>query len=37
VQQFEREFVTIVGTRIGEFFYQHDPNSGFALDALSNR
>lgn len=37
VQQFEREFVEIVATRIAENFYKHDPNSSFALDALANR
>lgn len=36
-QQFEREFVNIVATRIGEHFYKHDANSAFAIDALANR
>ncbi len=36
-QQFEREFVTIIATRIAEHFYKHDANSGFALDAMANR
>jgi hypothetical protein len=36
-QQFEREFVTIVATRIAEHFYKHDANSEFAIDALANR
>ena len=37
VQQFEREFVTIVATKIAENFYKHDPNSAFAMDAMANR
>lgn len=36
-QQFEREFVDIVATRIAEHFYKHDANSAFAIDALANR
>jgi len=36
-QQFEREFVGIVATRIAEEFYKHDANSAFAIDALANR
>src|SRR3989304_569075 len=36
-QQFEREFVGIVATRIAEYFYKHDANSAFAIDALANR
>lgn len=36
-QQFEREFVGIVATRIAENFYKHDANSEFAIDALANR
>jgi hypothetical protein len=35
-QQFEREFVNIVATRVAENFYKHDPNSAFAMDALAN-
>jgi hypothetical protein len=37
VQQFEREFVSIVATRIAQNFYKHDPNSAFAMDAMANR
>jgi len=37
VQQFEREFVGIVATRIAENFYKHDANSAFAMDAMANR
>ncbi len=36
-QQFEREFVNVVATRIAEHFYKHDANSAFAIDALANR
>jgi len=36
-QQFEREFVSIVATRVAEHFYKHDANSAFAIDALANR
>lgn len=37
VQQFEREFVDIIASRIATSFYRHDPNEGFAMDALANR
>jgi hypothetical protein len=37
VQQFEREFVSIIAQRISENFYPHDPNASFAIDALANR
>jgi hypothetical protein len=37
VQQFEREFVTIIAQRVAEHFYPHDPNASFAIDALANR
>jgi len=36
-QQFEREFVSIVATRVAEHFYKHDAHSEFAIDALANR
>ncbi len=36
-QQFEREFVEIVADNIAVNFYRHDPNAGFALDAMANR
>lgn len=36
-QQFEREFVNIVASRVAEHFYKHDANSEFAIDALANR
>jgi hypothetical protein len=37
VQQFEREFVSIISQRVAEHFYPHDPNASFAIDALANR
>jgi hypothetical protein len=37
VQQFEREFVTIIAQRVAQHFYPHDPNATFAIDALANR
>jgi hypothetical protein len=37
VQQFEREFVSIVAERIAINFYKHDPHAAFAMDALANR
>jgi hypothetical protein len=36
-QQFEREFVERVAEHIAVNFYRHDPNAGFALDAMANR
>jgi hypothetical protein len=35
-QQFERKFVEIVSSQIAEHFYKHDPNTGYALDAVAN-
>ena len=37
VQQFKKEFVNIVALRVAEYFYAHDPNASFAIDALANR
>jgi hypothetical protein len=36
-QQFEREFVEVVGDQIAVNFYRHDPHASFALDARANR
>lgn len=36
VQQFQRDFETIVATQIAQHFYRHDPNASFAIDALAN-
>ena len=35
--QFQREFVGILASRIAVYFYKHDPNAHFASDALANR
>ena len=37
VQQFEREFVDICAGRASMYFYAHDPNEMFAMDAMANR
>lgn len=37
VQQFEREYIAILARQIAVYFYKHDPNANFALDALANR
>jgi hypothetical protein len=37
VQQFEKQFVEVVSQQISEYFYKHNPNAGFALDAASNQ
>jgi hypothetical protein len=36
VQQFERQFCEIVATQVSEYFYKHDPNASYALDAMAN-
>jgi hypothetical protein len=37
VQQFEHEFDEIVASRIAEYFYKHDANASFALDASATQ
>jgi len=37
VQAFQRQFVEVLSTQIAEHFYDHDPNSAFALDAVANQ
>ncbi len=37
VQQFEREFVSIISERVATTFYKHDPHDAFAVDAMANR
>jgi hypothetical protein len=37
VKQFQREYVGILAEQIAVYFYKHDPNADFALDALANR
>ncbi len=37
VKQFQREYVSILAEQIAVYFYKHDPNASFAIDALANR
>jgi hypothetical protein len=37
VQQFEHEFDDVLATRIAQYFYKHDANADFALDAAANQ
>lgn len=37
VQQFQDQFVEIVSDQIARYFYKHNPNASFALDAVANR
>lgn len=36
VQEFERQFVEIVAQQVSEYFYKHDPNARYAIDAMAN-
>jgi hypothetical protein len=36
VQAFERQFVEVIAKQISEFFYKHDPNGDYAIDAIAN-
>lgn len=36
VQMFEKQFVDIISQQISEYFYKHNPNASFALDAMAN-
>ncbi len=36
VQQFERQFVDVIAIQISEYFYKHNPNDSFALDAVAS-
>ncbi len=36
VQEFERQFVGVISTQVAEYFYRHDPNAMYALDAMAN-
>jgi len=36
VQQFQRQFVGIVADQTARYFYKHDANASFALDAVAN-
>jgi hypothetical protein len=37
IQVFQRQFVEIVADQVAVFFYEHDPNATFALDAVANK
>ena len=37
IQVFQRQFVEIVSDQIAKFFFEHDPNATFALDAVANK
>ncbi len=37
VQQFQRQFIEVVSSQISEYFYKHNPNASFALDAVANQ
>ncbi len=37
IGQFQNQFVEVVANEIGRHFYEHDPNSTFALDAIANQ
>lgn len=37
VQEFQQEFVEVLASKLGRYFYKHDPNADFAIDAMANR
>lgn len=37
VQAFQRQFVEVLAMQIAEHFYEHDPNTRYALDAVANQ
>ena len=37
VQKFQEQFVGIVSQQLATYFYKHNPNATFALDAMANR
>jgi len=37
VQEFQRQFIDVLSTHIAQYFYKHDPNAAFALDAVANK
>ncbi|MCA9238190.1 MAG: hypothetical protein KDA44_22110 [Planctomycetales bacterium] len=37
VQAFQRQFVDVVSIQIAQHFYEHNPNTDFALDAVANQ
>jgi hypothetical protein len=36
VQAFERQYCQVLSKRIAEYFYRHDPNAAYAMDAMAN-
>ncbi|QDU55234.1 hypothetical protein [Aeoliella mucimassa] len=36
-KQFQREYTEILARQIAVYFYKHDPNADFALDAIANQ
>lgn len=37
IQVFQEQFVEVVSEQIAHYFYEHDPNASFALDAVANQ
>ncbi len=37
VQKFQRQFVDVVSRQLASYFYKHNPNATFALDAVANQ
>ena len=37
VQEFQRQFVEIVSDQTARYFFRHNPNASFALDAVANQ
>lgn len=37
IQVFQDQFVEVVSDQVASFFYEHDPNATFALDAVANK
>ncbi|QDU87031.1 hypothetical protein Pla175_03850 [Pirellulimonas nuda] len=36
VSQFQNQFIEILASELGRYFYKHDPHANFALDATAN-
>jgi len=37
IQVFQRQFVEVVSDQVAQYFYEHDPNASFAMDAVANQ
>jgi hypothetical protein len=37
VQQFQDQFVEVISQQLATYFYRHDPNASFAIDAVANQ